>query len=296
MQAQACTASTQPGSLLRGHGAIASMPFTFYATIDSDSVRPYMPADVAYMLPASSWARKNLAAPKLPAHITETAADCGGFVATFKWGDYRYTPAAYVRWLHTFGPSWAATMDYCCENEITSGKRGIVVQRQWRTTEMARHFWREYKRVPWVWVPTVQGWEVEDYRRHARELRRLVDEMADYYDSGSSFRVGIGTLCRRASAEMIRRVAFTVAEELPGVPLHLWGIKLGALRDPIALPPAVRSVDSAAWKGLMFSDRTAYKASGLTQRRYSYTVALPAYRAKVERALSQPKQLTLLSA
>ena len=300
MQAQACAASKQPGSLLHGPAGIQ-----FYATIDSDSVRPYMPADVAYMLPASSWARKGLKAPKLPAHVTETAADCGGFVATFKWGDYRYTPAEYVRWLTTFQPAWAATMDFCCENEITSSKAGIVGQRQWRTTEMAHLFWREYKRVPWCWVPTVQGWEVEDYRRHARELRRLIDEMADYYGSGSAFRVGIGTLCRRASTAMIRRVSFAVAEELPGVPLHLWGIKLGALRAPIALPGPVVSVDSAAWNGMFGGDLELRRTWGReqvrhglpgTQRHYAYTVALPAYQAKVEQALSRPKQLTLMSA
>ena len=299
MQAQACTASRQPDSLLTAR-------IQFYATVDSDSVRPYMPPNVAYMLPASSWARKNLAAPKLPTHITETAADCGGFVATFKWGgDYRYTPEQYVRWLHTFGPSWSATMDFCCENEITSGKPGIVGQRQWRTTEMAHLFWREYRRAPWVWVPTVQGWEVADYVRHARELRPLITEMADYYGSGSAFRVGIGTLCRRASTAMIRAVSFAVAAELPDVPLHLWGIKLGALRDPIALPAQVVSVDSAAWNGMFGTDLEVRREWGReqakhglpgTQRHYAYTVALPAYQAKVEAALSRPKQLTLLSA
>ena len=57
----------------------------FYATIDVDSVRPYM-SKVPVMLPASSWARKGMPPPKLPAHITERAADCGGFVATKVWG------------------------------------------------------------------------------------------------------------------------------------------------------------------------------------------------------------------
>lgn len=57
----------------------------FYATIDVDSVRPYM-SKVPVMLPASSWARKGMPPPKLPAHITERAADCGEFVATKVWG------------------------------------------------------------------------------------------------------------------------------------------------------------------------------------------------------------------
>lgn len=269
----------------------------FYATIDSDSVRPYMP-DVPVLLPASSWARKKLAAPRLPAHVTERAADSGGFVATFRWGDYRYTPAQYVGWLRTFGPRWAATMDYCCEDEITGGVPGVVRERQRKTTEMARHFWGTYRRAgSWCWVPTVQGWRVDDYVRHAGELRPLVEEMADYYGPGSDFRVGVGTLCRRASAAMVREVAHAVAQELPGVPLHLWGIKLTALKERIALPPQVVSVDSAAWNGGIGGQALEERrASGLTQRRYAYTVALPAYLAKVEAALDEPKQRTLLAA
>lgn len=272
------------------------MGITFYATVDSDSIRDFMP-DVPVLLPASSWARKKMKAPKLPAHVTHRAADSGGFVATFKWGDYRYTPDEYVRWLHTFGPRWAAMMDYCCEDEITSGKPGVVQERQQRTTEMAHHFWQTYKHVPWAWVPTIQGWQPADYRRHARELKPLIDEMADYYGPGSdAWRVGIGTLCRRASVPMIRQVASIVAEELPGMPLHLWGIKLGALQSRIALPEAVVSVDSAAWSALLYKGREAYHESGLKQREYIYRIALPRYIAQVEAALSEPKQLTMLEA
>jgi hypothetical protein len=124
--------------------------------------------------------------------------------------------------------------------------------------------------------------------------------MRDYYGSGSpDFRVGIGTLCRRASVAMIQQVTRNVARELPGVPLHLWGVKLTALKARVALPEAVVSVDSAAWNGLTHSrDRREYEtwrdARMGTQREFSYRVALPRYLAKVEAALSGPKQLTLL--
>jgi hypothetical protein len=109
---------------------------TFYVTTDVDSLRDYMP-DVPLCLPASSWARYNLRKPNLPEHISEVCADCGGFVATFRWGDYRYSPEQYIKWLHKFSDklSWAAMMDYCCEPEIT-GKQGIVVDRQKQTTEI----------------------------------------------------------------------------------------------------------------------------------------------------------------
>jgi hypothetical protein len=250
---------------------------TFYATIDADSIRPYIP-DVPVLLPASSWARYNLRPPKLPAHITEKAADCGGFVATKIWGDYRYSPAQYVTWLASWSPRWAAMMDYCCEDEITAGKPGLVRERQEKTTRMARSCFRRYRNASWCWVPTIQGWQVEDYRRHALQLRPLLKRMADHYGSRSSFRVGIGTLCQR--------VVTTVSDILPGYPLHLWGVKLTLLQHRASLPASVESIDSAAWNGRFGQNLEAYRQSGLSQRRYAYTVMLPAYREKVRQALA----------
>lgn len=55
----------------------------------------------------------------------------------------------------------------------------------------------------------------------------------------------------------------------------------------------VISVDSAAWNGLFGKGRSDYKASGLTQRQYTYTVALPRYLEKFHSALLDPKQLRM---
>src|SRR5579859_3787900 len=116
----------------------------FYATIDADSIRSSMP-NVPYLLPASSWARYNLRRPNLPAHLTHTAADSGGFVATLRnKGIYTYTPQQYATWLMSWSPRWAATMDYCCEDEITLGTPGLVRERQEQTTRMARYFLRRF--------------------------------------------------------------------------------------------------------------------------------------------------------
>jgi hypothetical protein len=143
-------------------------------------------------------------------------------------------------------------------------------------------------------VPTIQGWEVKDYERHAFEMKYLIQEMHTYYGSGSAFRVGIGTLCRRASVSMIHEVVRAVSDVLPGVPLHLWGVKLGLLQSSMALPEQVVSVDSAAWNGLFRTGREAWKTSGLPQRRWIFDVALPRYQAKVDEALAQVKQAVLL--
>jgi hypothetical protein len=268
----------------------------FYYTLSLTDVRKsywsFMP-NVPMLLPASSWSQVNMQPPKLPSHISRRAADCGGFVATFKWGDYRYTPDRYVEWLESWQPQWAATMDYCCEPEVAAAG-SIVRERQQRTSDMAYKFWKDYRSTAWSWAPTIQGWEVEDYQRHAKELKPLIMEMKHQPD----FRVGIGTLCRRASVEMIHRVVRAVADELTGIGLHLWGVKLGALQSLNGLPSQVISVDSGAWNGNIKRDRhkniAERKAMGMTKAQHAYTVALPRYASKVEAALSTPKQPYLL--
>ena len=111
---------------------------TFYYTVGVDEMKSYIP-NVPILLPASSYARRGLKRPTIPTHIIQKAADSGGFVATFKWGDYRYTPDQYVEWLYTWHPEWSAMMDYCCEDESLNGRFAIVQERQQKTTDMAWH-------------------------------------------------------------------------------------------------------------------------------------------------------------
>lgn len=282
---------------------------TFYPTVSRKELAgSYLMHDTV-MLVASSFAsdevrkygkvRKSLPVPILPDFVTHRAADCGGFVATFKWGGiYPYTPEQYVEWLYSWHPQWAATMDFCCEDEITGGKSGIVRERQHKTTDMACYFWQHYKAVPWVWVPTIQGWTVEDYKRHATEMKPLVQEMQAYYGKESAFRVGIGTLCRRASAQLIREVVFAVTAILDA-DVHLWGIKKGFFRSKIAVPRRVRSFDSAAfnamfgegreeWKRLTFNGKPLYR-----QTEWVLQVALPRYIDGLEEAFSTIKQAAM---
>jgi hypothetical protein len=260
--------------------------------------------DVPYLLPASSWARGmrkdgSLPTPNFPPHVTHVAADSGGFVATLKWGGYRYSHEQYMNWLERIGSrlQWAAMMDFCCEKEIAA-TCGIVAERQWLTTEMAHLFWSLYRDAHWAWVPTIQGWDVEDYRRHATAMKPLIDEMSKFYaQRGQSFSVGIGTLCARANVSMILEVIASVRGVLPDVQFHLWGVKLGALQSKLLDLSVIASVDSAAWGGHFGSDikeiRSARKALGMSKTEYDYKVSLPRYLDKVSRAVTAPKQTSL---
>lgn len=262
--------------------------FTFYATFDVDSLCSYIPAQTPILLPASSWAREGLKKPSIPAQITDTGADCGGFVASRVWGDYRYTLEQYAAWLHTWIPGWAATMDYCCEPELEQ----VTRERQERTTANAIEAWTRYKSASWAWVSTIQGWTPGDYRHHANVLKPLLLEMQRYYADNPAWRVGIGTLCHRNDVTAVQAIVNAVRDVLPGIPLHLWGIKLDALRS-IDLRQVVSS-DSAVWHGAMYAgDEIAEKAAsaGMSRRAYRVKVNLPAYTEKVQQAVDESRRV-----
>lgn len=266
-------------------------PFEFYATFDVDSLSSYIPQDIPVLLPASSWARKGLKAPRVPAQITRLAADSGGFVASRIWGEYRYSLEEYVTWLLSWRPVWAATMDYCCEPELAV----VTHERQRRTTENARQAWQHFQQLPFAWVPTIQGWLPEDYRQHASEMQPLIEEMQAVYATNPHWRVGVGTLCRRNDVKAVQAILDAVREVLPGIPLHLWGIKLDALRS-LNLAQ-VASTDSAAWHGNFRGERTRTRelaqAAHVSLRRYAVTVKLPAYMQRVQAAVAESHQVTL---
>ena len=100
-----------------------------------------------------------------------------------------------------------------------------------------------------------------------------------------------------ASPRLIREIAGVVAEVLPGIPLHLWGVKVSTLKNTVALPAQVVSVDSAAWNGRFGRDigraRAEQERLQLSQRDHAVRVALPRYIKRVEQALAAPKQLAM---
>jgi hypothetical protein len=270
----------------------------FYATVGECDYRAnlaeILPSGTNVLFPASSYIPRKRIPRMSPDFSGLRAADSGGFVASFRHnGNYQYTPEQYVRWLEKWQPHWAALMDFCCEDEITSGKAGIVAERQRMTTDLARQMFERYADRAWVWVPTIQGWQPGEYEQHAAEMKPLIDQMQSFYSQRGQadlFRVGIGTLCRRASVRTIIEIVRRVSHVLPGVKFHLWGVKLDTFKSKLALPTSVLSVDSAAYNGCFGRDMKRYKTTGLSRSVYSLTLALPEYQEKLAKALATPKQ------
>jgi hypothetical protein len=287
----------------------------FHTTISAKELRPDMPP-VPFLLFAASFARPDskgtirLRRPRYLPASERRGADCGGYTAVMRWGGrYRFTPVQYIEWLYTWQPEWAATLDlpYLSESRDYPGA-AVVEARQRFTTEMAWHFWERYRDVPWAWVPSITGYHIEDYERHAHALADLIRQMLVYYSdpgfgddnwgegghAALAWRAGLGSLCRRVSAAFILKVIQRVQTIIGiDVPLHLWGVKLGTLKKGIALPCVV-SCDSGTWSGLFGKEHEKRRNSGLTVVEYSWQEKHPDYLRKVAQAQRRPQQLGLV--
>lgn len=283
----------------------------FYTTISAKELRPQMPA-VPFLLSAASFLRqdrKGRSSLRRPRYLPTShlcGADSGGFTAAMRWGgQYRFTWVQYLTWLRAWGPQWAAIPDLPCLSE-TGGDPGpeVVKERQAWTTKTAWHFWLLARETPWCWVPTITGYDLASYERHARALQRLIREMQAYYSDPAwgeeeddepppfAFRVGIGSVCRRSAGfilDVIRRVLPIIGEDIA---LHLWGVKLNVLQSGLAFPNVI-SCDSGAWNGLFGREHDKRRASGLTVVEYSWQVKHPAYLCKIAQAQRRPEQLGL---
>lgn len=121
-----------------------------------------------------------------------------------------------------------------------------VREQQIKTSFMARETFWYHRDVPWVWVPTLHGLEIDEYVWHAKDMRDLIWDMQSYYGSESAFRVAIGSLCRPLKQGELHDIIRTILSILPGVRIHLWGIKYRTFRDMrYALPECDITCDSS---------------------------------------------------
>lgn len=189
----------------------------------------------------------------------DVALDSAGFVAMARFGGYRWTVEEYVDLVVTsrgdggmpFPWSWWAAMDYCVESEI-AGDRDAVLERMWLTIEgygdhlEAIDCWRHegVDDVPDP-MPVLQGRSVSDYLDCAHGIQVQREERGR---RGLPELVGVGSMCRRPTLELIE-VVEGLDQALPAhTRLHLFGVKGDALEAlQRRFSHRVASVDSMAW-------------------------------------------------
>lgn len=199
--------------------------------------RPYwlQQTDVPLMLSTRTLGtRKKLHPARAP-----WVLDSGGYSELSMHGAWQTTPKAYVaevqRYVRDVGQlCWAAVQDWMCEPWILRKTGMDILEHQ--TRSVVSYLELRLRAPDIAWCPVLQGWEVDEYLRHAEMYER----------AGVALRelpvVGIGSVCRRQGTR--GAVDLLVQLSGAGLRLHGFGLKTTALR---ALAPFLASSDSMAW-------------------------------------------------
>lgn len=184
---------------------------------------------------------------RLPVAGFSWALDSGGFTELQLYGRWTVRPLDYVAEVRRYAAEvgrleWAAPQDWMCEPVVLSGGSvgpvrfagtGLSVEEhQRRTVENLLELRTIAPELPWV--PVVQGWTRDDYRRC----------WALYDAAGVNLErepvVGVGSVCRREHSAQ----AQAIFEALQPLRLHGFGLKLRGLERSAHL---LTSSDSMAW-------------------------------------------------
>jgi len=170
--------------------------------------------------------------------------DSGGYSFMKGKGEYETTNKEYLRFICEYEPELWALRDYPCEPEVLREHGRTVEDHQQLTTDRHRELLDLYgdpnHTVPGQPIAVLQGWSVDDYRRHIEQMQ-AAGTLTEY--------VGIGSVCRRNREKEIREIVLTVRKELPGWVdgLHAFGVKGSVLQYP-RLREALTSADSQSYE------------------------------------------------
>jgi hypothetical protein len=220
-----------------------------------------------------------------PAALGPWALDSGGFSELSLFGRWTVTPRQYVRevclWLDRPGKlAWAACMDWMCEPFILAKTGGTVRDHQKRTTENYLTLMDLTRYDLPLFVPVLQGWEYEDYLRHAE------DYAAAGVDLAALPLVGLGSVCRRQDTSL----AEVLVREFEGrgVRVHGFGVKLRGLAR---VADVIASADSLAWS---YNARRNPPLPGCLHKNCNSCLRWALrWREKVMRILARPTQAAL---
>jgi hypothetical protein len=138
-------------------------PAHFWATLDADSIRPYLP-DVPVLLPVASFQRRDHQLrhpPRLPLVAAPVAVDTGAFAWFRSYSTYHFSAHQFADWIAGVRPpvSWAVIPDRPTED---LDNPCAVRRAQEQTTETIVHILDSLLDVPWSWTPVLQGRTLDD--------------------------------------------------------------------------------------------------------------------------------------
>jgi hypothetical protein len=175
----------------------------------------------------------------LPQALGPWALDSGGFTELSMYGEWRTDTTTYVQAVRRYRDEigrleWASPQDWMCEPWITQKTGLTVTEHQRRTVDNYLRLRDLDSTLPFV--PVLQGWALDDYRRH-------VDAYTDAgVDLLAHAPVGVGSVCRRQHTNQIDQIVDTLTAT--GLKLHGFGVKTSGLAS---YGPLLYSADSMAW-------------------------------------------------
>lgn len=209
-------------------------------------------AGLPMLLSANAFARTNSrkefssfrldAAAQIPAWA-DCALDSAGFVASAKYGDYRWPLDAYLDLAAARAWSWYAAPDYCVEPEVAhdAAIRRLRIEATVNMWERIRH--RAAQRGMPGPMGVIQGWFADEYVLCA-------DKMFGSRKAHWPAMIGVGSVCRRQLQGPSGVLAILEALDavMPeGTTVHLFGVKSGGLRALKRFEHRIASADSMAW-------------------------------------------------
>jgi len=177
-----------------------------------------------------------------PVDCPDILLDSGAFTELERHGRYRHGVeqyAAEVRRLHDEGVlkiTAAVAQDYMCEAWMLA-KTGLTIPEHQRLT-IERYDALLACDLPVTIMPVLQGYAPQEYARHVRDYGgRLKPGMW----------VGVGSVCKRNADPMsVEEVLLAIHAERSDLRLHLFGLKITALRSKL-VQDLTATADSMAW-------------------------------------------------
>lgn len=176
-----------------------------------------------------------------PRALCGWALDSGGFSQVTQYGDWTIDARRYAGEVRRFHDEiglmeWAAPQDWMCEPVALRATGLNVTEHIERTVTNFLELRSLEPGLPFV--PVIQGFTVDDYRRCIDRYDLANVDLTDYPT------VGIGSVCRRQGTSEAVGIVTGVLRHLPGMRLHGFGFKVLGLD---LAHSALASSDSMAW-------------------------------------------------